>query len=173
VTAFHLIIGLVILQRLAELVLAARNTKALLAQGAIEIGARHYPLFILLHSSWLLAIVLTTDPATPPQLAWLGIFIVLELGRFWVLSALGGFFTTRIISLPNAPLVRHGPYRFCNHPNYCIVVGEIAVLPMMFGNVGVAVVWSILNLCLLTHRIRLERTALEPRRTADRLIRDR
>jgi len=163
VSALYVILSLVVAQRLAELWLAARNTRRLMASGAVEIGARHYPLFILLHGSWLLAIVLTTDPATPPNWFWLAVYAALEVGRIWVLISLGGYFTTRIISPPNAPLVRRGPYRFCAHPNYVVVVGEIAALPLIFENYWVAAIWSVLNAALLFHRIRVESAALAAR----------
>src|SRR4029077_2772995 len=122
-TAFYVIMTLVALQRLAELLLATRNTHLLKAQGAIETGARHYPLFILLHGSWLLAILLTT-PADAPVNSWLLMaFIILQIGRIWVIASLGRFWTTRIISLPGVPLINKGPYRFFSHPNYLIVTG--------------------------------------------------
>ncbi len=163
-SALYVIVGLVLAQRLAELALAARNTQRLLARGAREVGARHYPLFILLHGSWLAALILTTDPATAPNWSLVAVFCALELGRVWVLISLGGYFTTRVISLPGAPLVRSGPYRYCAHPNYVVVVGEIAVLPLIFGNFWVAAIWSILNAALLRHRIGIESAALDPRR---------
>src|SRR4029077_17231643 len=117
-TAFYVIMTLVALQRLAELLLATRNTHLLKAQGGIETGARHYPLFILLHASWLLAILLTT-PADAKVNWWpLSAFLLLQLGRVWVITTLGHFWTTRIISVPGAPLIKNGPYRFFSHPNY-------------------------------------------------------
>ena len=162
-TLLYLIIALVALQRLAEMWLAARNTNLLKAQGGIETGARHYPLFILLHASWLLAILLTT-PADAKVNWWiLAAFVLLQLGRIWVIATLGRFWTTRIISLPGAPLIKKGPYRFFSHPNYIIVTGEIALLPLVFGNWPVAVVWSVFNALLLAWRIRVEETALAGR----------
>src|SRR5690606_32996539 len=53
VTAARIIIGLVLLQRLLELLLAQRNARLLLEQGGVEYGAGHYPYFVLLHASWL------------------------------------------------------------------------------------------------------------------------
>ena len=64
-----------------------------------------------------------------PNLWWLGLYAVLQLGRLWVISTLGRFWTTRIITLPATPLVRRGPYRFMRHPNYLVASLEIAVLP--------------------------------------------
>jgi methyltransferase len=81
-----------------------------------------------------------------------------------VVASLGRFWTTRIITLESAPLVRRGPYRWVKHPNYWVVVGEIAVLPLAFGAWHVALIWSVLNALLLRHRIRLENAALDERR---------
>jgi len=160
----YLIIALVALQRLAEMRLAARNTRLLKAEGAIEIGAQHYPLFILLHTSWLLAILFTTPENTLVNWWLLSAFGILQLGRVWVIATLGRFWTTRIISLPGAPLIKKGPYRFFSHPNYLIVIGEIALLPLVFGNWPVAIIWSVLNALLLAWRIRVENRALKERR---------
>jgi methyltransferase len=79
----------------------------------------------------------------------------------WVLATLGERWTTRIVVLPGAPLVTSGPYRWVNHPNYLIVIGEIAVLPLVFGLPMVAIVFSLLNAAILYVRIRAENQALE------------
>ena len=164
-TALYIIIALVALQRLAEVWLAARNTRLLKTRGGVETGARHYPLFILLHGSWLLAIILTT-PANAAVNWWmLSAFILLQSGRVWIIATLGYFWTTRIISIPGVPLIKKGPYRFLSHPNYIIVTGEIALLPLMFGNREVAILWSLFNAVLLTWRIHVENMALRRRRS--------
>jgi methyltransferase len=159
------IVLLVALQRLAELALARRNTRRLLAKGACEIGAGHYPLFILLHGGWLVALFALT-PADV-QVLWplVGLFALLQLGRIWVVASLGPYWTTRILTLPGAPLVRRGPYRLLRHPNYWIVTGEIALLPLAFVQWPLALVFSVLNAALLAWRIRVEDAALAPRRT--------
>ncbi len=160
------ILGLVVLQRLGELVLASANTRRLLARGGQEIGRRHYPLFILLHGSWLVAIAVTTPIQTQPNWLLIGVFVVLQLLRVWVIATLGPYWTTRIISVEGAPIVRGGPFRFVRHPNYCVVIGEIAVLPLAFGDWPVALVWSLLNALLLRHRIGVEMEALAEREAA-------
>ncbi len=147
------------LQRLGELALARRNTARLLAQGGIEVAPGHYPLIVLLHGAWLAGLWWLAWSA-PVDLAWLAVFAVLQLLRVWVLATLGPRWTTRIIVLPGAPLVREGPYRFLNHPNYWVVAGEIMVLPLVFGLVWYGVVFSLLNAALLMVRIRAENRAL-------------
>jgi methyltransferase len=158
-----IILALVVLQRLGELALARRNTKALLARGAVEIGARHYPLIVALHALWLVAILWQLPKPVTVNWTLLVIFIVLQGLRLWVLATLGPYWTTRIISLPGAPLVRRGPYRFVRHPNYLVVAGEIAVLPLVFGEVWVAIVFSLANAALLAWRIRQEEVGLSTR----------
>jgi len=159
----QLIVLLVAAQRLGELVLAQRNTRRLLAEGAREEGAGHYPLFVLLHGGWLLALFALT-PADAPVDPWLlALFVLLQAGRVWVIASLGRYWTTRVVTLPGAPLVRRGPYRWVRHPNYLVVAGELAVLPLAFGEVGLAVLFSLLNLPLTWHRIRVEEGALAPR----------
>lgn len=154
------VLALVVAQRLGELALASSNTRKLLARGAREVGRAHYPLFIALHSSWLVAIALTTPIDAQPIWPLIGAFVALQLIRVWVISTLGSYWTTRVITLDGAPVVRSGPYRWVKHPNYWVVVGEIAVLPLAFHNWPVAVVWSLLNAVLLKYRIGLESAAL-------------
>ncbi|BBK35325.1 membrane protein [Allostella sp. ATCC 35155] len=156
-------LALVAAQRLAEMLWAGHNTRRLLAQGAREVGRRHYPLFIALHAAWLSAILATTPFDRSPDWALLGLFGLLQFGRLWVIWTLGRFWTTRIVTLDAMPLVRFGPYRLARHPNYWIVAAEIAVLPLAFGNWTVAVVFSVLNAALLRHRIRIEDAALAGR----------
>jgi methyltransferase len=159
-----IILALVAIQRLVEIVYAERNTRALLARGAVEVGRGHYIFIVLLHAAWLTAIVLLLPPDATIHWIWLGLFILLQLGRVWVIATLGPYWTTRIITLDAAPLVRKGPYRFVRHPNYLVVTGEIAVLPLAFGEVWVAVVFTILNAAMLAWRIRAEDQALAARR---------
>jgi methyltransferase len=154
-----IILALVTAERIAELWLANRNTRRLLDKGAREHAPGHYPLIVVLHACWLAALWWFA-PGEPVNMIWLGLFILIELGRIWVLATLGERWTTRIIVLPGAPLVRRGPYRFINHPNYAVVIAEIAVLPLVFGLWQVAVVFSLLNAVLLTVRIRHENQAL-------------
>ena len=164
-SAAYAILGLVALQRLIELVYARRNTRRLLAVGAIEHGVQHYPLFVLLHTAWL--VTLFAAVSSTIEISWplIAIYGVLQLGRLWVILSLGKYWTTRIIAPPDAPLVTRGPYRFMRHPNYAVVVAEIAVLPLAFGLWRIALVFSLLNLALLYHRCRIENEtfALRPR----------
>ena len=151
-------------QRLWELWLANRNTRRLLAEGAVEVGASHYSLFIVLHTGWLTALAMFTPWTTVPNGWLLAFYGLLQLGRLWVIATLGRFWTTRIITLPAAPLVRRGPYRFVRHPNYLVASLEIAVLPLAFGQVWTALVWSVANALLVGWRIRIEDRALQGRR---------
>lgn len=166
-TAVQIILGAVLLQRLGELLISRRNTQRLLDQGAVEIGAGHYPYIVVLHAAWLAALVLLTPDNAPVNSAWLGVFLVLQAVRLWVLISLGRYWTTRVLTLPGAPLVRHGPYRYLRHPNYAVVAAEIAVLPLVFGQWQIAVVFSALNFLALRERIRVENEALAERRSLD------
>ena len=154
-----IILGLVSAQRLGELVVARRNTRRLLAAGGIERGAEHYPLMVAFHAVWLAGLwALAWD--RPASLGWLAFYAVLEALRAWVLLSIGPRWTTRIIVVPGETLVRRGPYRFIPHPNYAVVVGEIAVLPLVFGLTAYAALFSALNAAMLWVRIRAETAAL-------------
>ncbi|HEX2367325.1 MAG TPA: isoprenylcysteine carboxylmethyltransferase family protein [Bradyrhizobium sp.] len=154
-----IILTLVTLQRLGELVLARRNTRELMARGAVEIGATHYPLIVAVHALWLIALWVygRNQEVNLPALAG---FVVLQELRVWILASLGRRWTTRIIVLPGEPLIASGPYRYFSHPNYAVVVGEIALLPLALNLPVLALVFSLLNAAVLTIRIRSEARAL-------------
>ena len=153
------VLALITAQRIGELFLAEHNTRRLRAQGAVETGANHYIFIVLLHGAWLLGLwVLAWD--RPLSLPLLGVFVLLQAARVWVIGTLGPRWTTRIITLPGAPLVRTGPYRFVSHPNYVVVALEIAVLPLAFGLWGYAILFTVLNAAMMWVRIRSESAAL-------------
>lgn len=154
------LLSFVTLQRLAELVYARRNTAALIARGAREYAGAHYPFMVAMHAAWLIGLWLLAI-GRPVDPLWFVLFMLLQGLRLWVLATLGERWTTRIIILPGAPLVRKGPYRFLSHPNYAIVVGEIAVLPLAFGMPLYAAIFSVLNGIILIVRIRAENACLK------------
>ncbi len=158
------VVAAVTTQRLAELAVARRNTRVLLARGGIEVGRGHYPLFVLLHALWLAAVAVVAAGGPPPSWTPLAGLAGLMAARLWVMRSLGPYWTTRVITLAGAPLVRSGPYRFCRHPNYLVVAGEIALLPLAFGAWRIAAVFSLLNALLVGWRLRVEERTLAARR---------
>ena len=156
----QIVVLLVAAQRLVELAYVRRNTARLLAGGAYEVGAGHYPLFIVLHGAWLAAMLVLIPADAPVSWIGLGVYAALQLGRLWVVRSLGGRWTTRIIVCPNSPLTGRGPYRLMRHPNYAIVAAEVMVLPLAFGAWQIAVAFSVANLALLAWRIHIEDQAL-------------
>ena len=163
---FRLVLLLVAVARVLELIYANRNARHLLRAGAREVGRGHYPLIVGLHGAWFVAMLAMIPIDAPPHWRWLAFFFVLQLGRIWVLASLGRFWTTRIVTLPGAPLVRRGPYRFMRHPNYLIVELEIISLPLAFGAPLIAVAFGLANAALLWWRIRIENAALAARQPA-------
>ncbi len=157
------ILAFVTVQRIFELVIARRNTAGLMQKGGREIGASHYPIIVGFHSAWLLGLWIF---ARGQDVIWplIAIFALLQALRIWVLATLGPRWTTRIIIMPEKPLVVGGPFKFLNHPNYLVVAAEIFVLPLAFGLVWFAVIGGLINLCILAYRIRIEEQALSPLR---------
>ena len=153
------LVAFLIAQRLAELGLAQRNTTRLRTAGGVEFGAKHYPLMVALHASWLLGLwLLGHDRAVDPY--WLAVFILLQAGRLWVIASLASRWTTRVIVLPGAAPIARGPYRWLRHPNYLIVILEIAVVPLALGLPVFALIFSLANAAMLAYRIRVENQAL-------------
>jgi methyltransferase len=164
VTPAEFILGLVTVQRAGELALSYHNTSRLIARGAVEVAPRHYPLMVAVHALWLIALwVFGHDRGV--NLIALSVYLALQGLRFWVMRTLGARWTTRIIVLPGEPLVSGGPYRYLIHPNYAVVSGEIAVLPLVVGLPWLAVLFTILNAMILFIRIRAENRALARLRT--------
>jgi methyltransferase len=153
------VLAAIALERAAELALARRNTRALLARGGHEVGRAHYPLIVALHAAWLVCLVVLGHDRRPDPVL-LALFGVVEIGRVWVLATLGRRWTTRIIVVPGEALVARGPYRILRHPNYAVVAAEILVLPLAFGLPLAALVFSVLNALVLAIRIRAETAAL-------------
>ncbi len=165
-SVLYAVLGFVIVQRAVELGVAARNTARLRDEGAVEVDARGYPWFVVLHAAWLASLLLLVPADAAPSWPLLAVFAVLQLGRLWVIATLGRRWTTRIIMLPGTPLVEGGPYRYLRHPNYVIVAGEIMVLPLAFGAAVIALVFSAGNLALIARRVSIENRALAPYRQA-------
>lgn len=150
-------------QRLAEQMIAARNTKVLLEHGWREEGARHYPLIVALHALWLIACAYAATVLSVIHWELLIAYGLLQIGRLWVILSLGPFWTTRILTHPEAPVLRRGIFGLVRHPNYVIVAVEIALLPLAFGAWEIALGFSVANGALLFHRIRVEEAALAGR----------
>ena len=158
-TLSEFILGIVTLQRAGELVISSYNTQKLLSRGAVEVAPRHYPLIVAVHAAWLMSLwVFGHDQ--PVGMVALSFYLGLQGLRFWVMRTLGSRWTTRIIIVPGQPLVSAGPYRLLRHPNYAVVAGEIAVLPLVLGLPLLAAVFTILNAAVLAIRIRAEDRAL-------------
>ncbi len=163
-TPLALAVALVALQRLLELLLSRRNEHLLRARGAVERGQKHYSLIVALHSLWLLSTLAEGILRGPDFPFWwpvpLALFLLVQPLRYWAIFSLGEYWNTRILVVPGAELVRHGPYRYLRHPNYVVVAVEILTFPLIFGAWITALVFSLLNALLLSVRIKEENRAL-------------
>lgn len=166
---FYIVFTFLIIQRLMELFVARRNKQWMMARGGIEIGADHYPLMVLMHISFFASLwteVILRD--YPVSIAWavlLAALIVVQLIRYWAIASLGRFWNTKIIVVPDADIVRRGPYRFLRHPNYTVVILEFAIIPLLFDAYITFAIFSILNVFILRHRIRVEEEGLSAHTT--------
>jgi methyltransferase len=164
-TPFVVLVALVALERLAELVVARRNSRWSTAQGAVEAGASHYPLMVVLHTGLLIGAPLEVALAHRPFVAALGWpMLALVVGaqalRWWCIVTLGRQWNTRVLVVPGLPRVTGGPYRWLSHPNYVAVVVEGFALPLVHTAWVTALVFTALNAALLAVRISVEDAAL-------------
>lgn len=162
---FYFVIGFVVLQRLAELVIAKRNEKKSLAAGGIEYDRIGYTGIVIMHTMFFISLVAeyiySGNYLNSFWVFFLVLFIAAQGLRYWAIISLGSMWNTRIIIIPGRRLVRSGPYKFLKHPNYIAVITELAVIPLMFSCFYTAVIFSVVNLLLLKRRIEIEEDALE------------
>lgn len=155
---------LILLQRGLEELYSARNTKRLIAEGAQEVGRDYYPIVAITHLAWIAAIFMLI-PASA-QIIWplLLLYLMLQVVRYWVIATLGRYWTHRIITLEDAPVVNRGPYRWLRHPNYVVTIAETFLLPLVFADAAVAVIFGCVWSAVLYYKMLLEDGALKDRR---------
>lgn len=164
-TAFVVVVLLVGLERLAELVVSKRNAAWSLSRGGVETGQGHYPVMVILHTGFLVAMLVEAfvrRPVVPAALAWsmLAVVVAAQALRWWCIATLGRRWNTRVIVVPGLAPVRSGPYRWLSHPNYVAVVAEGVALPLVHASWVTALVFTVANAALLTVRLRTENAAL-------------
>ncbi|WP_313800549.1 isoprenylcysteine carboxylmethyltransferase family protein [Cytobacillus sp.] len=162
---FIIFVFLLIGQRGIELLLAKRNEHRMKQKGAIEFGQSHYPFIVAVHSIFFVSLiiewVLVPGDLSPYWPIFLSLFLIAQYGRLWVLMSLGTYWNTKIIVLPEADIVKKGPYRYVKHPNYIIVMIELIVIPLLFQAYWTAILFPILNAAVLCIRIPAEERALK------------
>lgn len=162
---FGIFIGLIALQRLAELYIAKQNEKQMKRIGGVEYGVDHYRWMVLLHLSFFLALIFEVvgfnRAFSPLWPIWLSLFLLAQVGRVWVIMSLGKHWNTKIIVVPDAEVIIKGPYRYVKHPNYLIVATEIIVISLLFNAYYTAMIFSLLNVWMMSVRIPLEERALK------------
>jgi methyltransferase len=162
---FPFLIFFIIFQRVVELVIARKNEKWLKEQGAREFGSKHYQFMVWMHTLFFVVLLIEkTIFNREISPIWQGLFLVFvitQLIRVWVILSLGKYWNTKIIVVPNASVIRKGPYRFIKHPNYFVVSLELLIIPLLFGAYITAGLFTILNVILLAIRIPAEEKALK------------
>ncbi|WP_439542425.1 isoprenylcysteine carboxylmethyltransferase family protein [Hyphomicrobium sp.] len=155
---------LVLLQRAAEEIYSARNTRALLAAGATEAGRSYYPVVATTHLAWIASLVFLIPPAAEVSTLLALTYLALQGVRYWVIATLGRFWTHRIFTLADAPIIRRGPYKFLRHPNYAVTIAETFLLPAVFGAYALGIIMGAVWTAVLAYKIALEDEALAARR---------
>lgn len=155
---------LILLQRGLEELYSARNTARLIAAGGREAGRDYYPVVAVTHLAWIAAIFLLIPASAPIVWPLLILYLALQVVRYWVIGTLGRYWTHRIITLQHAPIVRDGPYRYLRHPNYVVTIAETFLLPLVFAEASIAVIFGCVWSAVLYYKILLEDAALSERR---------
>ena len=160
---FLLFITFLILLRSRELLHSKRNEKWLLQNGAVEYGNKHYPFIVILHVLFIASMIIeySLQQTSSFDLFFLALFFLLIAFKIWVILTLGKFWNTKIYRISDVPLIRKGPYIYFKHPNYMVVIAEIAVIPLVFHLYYTAITFTILNAIMLSVRIKEENKALQ------------
>jgi methyltransferase len=158
---------LLLVQRGLEELHSQRNTRRLLRQGAHEAGAEFYPVVATTHLAWIAALAFLVPPDAPIRWPALVAFLALQPVRYWIIGTLGPYWTHRILTLPAAPVVTRGPYRYVRHPNYAVTLAETLLLPLAFGEPALAAIFTAVWGAVLYYKIRLEDEALALRRARE------
>jgi methyltransferase len=155
---FILFISFLNIQRLSELLIASRNEKWLLSQGAIQYGQGHYPFIVAMHTLFIVSIIAeyVFTPNSKIDFVFLVLFLLVLAFKFWALSSLGKYWNTKIYRIPGVYPIKKGPYKIFKHPNYMEVCLEIAIIPLVFHLYYTAVIFTVLNAIMLTVRITVE-----------------
>jgi len=159
-----LALAVVAAQRIVTVVYSARNTKRMLAAGGIEVGKAQFPVIAVAQFAWLASMAFLIPSRTTPNWWVLGAAAIVELFHCWAIASLGRYWSTRVVLVPGARLVRSGPYGFMRHPNYVAVLAEIVLLPLAFGRWDIALVFGALYAALMLWRVRDEDRLLAPAR---------
>ena len=154
---------LILIQRGAEELYSARNTQALIAAGAREVGRSYYPVVATTHLAWIASLFFLIPATATASYLLAAIYIALQVVRYWVIATLGRFWTHRIFTLDDAPIVRRGPYQYLRHPNYAVTIAETFLLPAVFGAVALGIIMGAVWSAVLAYKIRLEDEALSTR----------
>jgi methyltransferase len=162
---YLVLIGLIAVERLAELVVSTSNARWSFARGGVESGRGHYPAMVALHTALLLAApleVVLADRPFRPGIGWwmLAVVAAAQALRWWCIATLGRQWNTRVIVVPGGGLVTRGPYRWLRHPNYVAVVAEGLALPLVHSAWVTAIAFTVLNAVLLGVRLRAENAAI-------------
>ncbi len=153
-------------ERLFELVVSARNARWAFERGGVEYGREHFPWMVALHTGLLVASFAEVVIAQRPFLPWLGwpalaVALLCQVLRYVIIATLGRQWNTRVIVVPDLPLVHRGIYRYLKHPNYLVVVAEGIALPRVHTAWITALCFTVLNaVLLLRFRIPVEERAL-------------
>ncbi len=176
-TPYHALIACVILQRLSELAYSKRNQSRLkLRHFEHRESTSAYYQMLALHVAWFAALFLEPQISakavpTAVMLGGISVFGFAQALRIWTLQTLGEHWNTTVMAPDSNDLkstekntkmtfVDSGPYRLIRHPNYLVVILELASLPLIGGAYFTSVLFSLLNGACLARRIRTEEACL-------------
>lgn len=159
---FYYFLTFIIVVRIIELIIAKKNEKWLRSEGAVEYGREHYKYFIMLHTGFFISLIIEYNLSPFSVINYISVilFFIVQIFRLSVFISLGKYWNTRILVIPGRILVKKGLYKYFKHPNYIIVILEFILIPLSFYLFVSLLIFSVLNLVILSVRIKTENKAL-------------
>ena len=112
-----------------EAAIAARNDRALRAQGAVEPPGDVFAAMQFAYPAAFLVMIVEGHlrQVQPDRLVAAGavVFVLAKALKYWAISTLGRRWTFRVLVPPGSSRIRRGPYRWVAHPNYIAVALEL------------------------------------------------
>lgn len=162
--SFLWVISFLLIERVIEMRLAAKNRRMLLQRGGREFFPGSYRMIFIMHLLFMLCLIIESYPWVIAfdalTVACLTALVILQLVRYWCVFSLKENWNTRIILVPGDQISRRGPYRFMRHPNYVVVTLEFLFLPLLARAPLTLVIFTLANFFVLHKRIVLEEQVL-------------
>jgi methyltransferase len=159
-----LVLLVVMIMMLGESLVSRSHERTLREHGAVEPPGDVYATMRWAYPAAFITMAgegtLFGSPPTNVALSGAVLMAAAKALKWWAMASLGVRWTFRVLIVPGAPLVAHGPYAIWHHPNYIAVVGELIAMALLVGARVSGPMATLLFSWLIWRRMRVEDRAL-------------